>query len=105
MLIKLYKVFVVGTECSRAYHLACSYVRNLEGVIPLPGLAFERIECFPASLVNLFVTFFYRTLLGEWFACDAECSLEAFLYLAHLGKEIGMRCRHGCGRTRMAAHD
>ena len=35
MLIKLYKVFVVGTECSRAYHLACSYVRNLEGVIPL----------------------------------------------------------------------
>ena len=49
MLIKLYKVFVVGTECSRAYHLACSYVRNLEGVIPLPGLAFERIECFPAS--------------------------------------------------------
>ena len=58
MLIKLYKVFVVGTECSRAYHLACSYVRNLEGVIPLPGLAFERIECFPASLINLFVTFF-----------------------------------------------
>ena len=53
MLIKLYKVFVVGTECSRAYHLACSYVRNLEGVIPLPGLAFERIECFPASIWNI----------------------------------------------------
>ena len=72
MLIKLYKVFVVGTECSRAYHLACSYVRNLEGVIPLPGLAFERIECFPASLINLFVTFFYRTFLAEELAGDTE---------------------------------
>ena len=78
MLIKLYKVFVVGTECSRAYHLACSYVRNLEGVIPLPGLAFERIECFPASLINLFVTFFYRTFLGEELAGDTEGYWKAF---------------------------
>ena len=81
MLIKLYKVFVVGTECSRAYHLACSYVRNLEGVIPLPGLAFERIECFPASLVNLFVTFFYRTFLGEELAGDTEWKSHATLTL------------------------
>ena len=78
MLIKLYKVFVVGTECSRAYHLACSYVRNLEGVIPLPGLAFERIECFPASLVNLFVTFFYRTFLGESLPVIPRADWKAF---------------------------
>ena len=41
-------------------------------IFPLPGLAFERIECFPASLINLFVTFFYRTFLGEELAGDTE---------------------------------
>lgn len=72
MLIKLYKVFVVGTECSSEYHLARSYVRNLKGVIPLPGLAFESIECFLTGFANLPVTFFYRTFFGERFAGDTE---------------------------------